>query len=99
MDVPVEHFGMPTFPRATQRDVATLALRQGATCHSLQRREAEARVATNRTSASCHMTLGAQVARLKPASRPLAVRQLATQPWGWTTRRTRTVRYNSKYGR
>jgi hypothetical protein len=28
MDVPVEQFGMPTLPRATQRDVATLALRK-----------------------------------------------------------------------
>jgi hypothetical protein len=60
MDVPIEHFGMPTFPCATQRDVTTLALRQGATCHSLQRREAEAGVATNRTSASRHVTLGAR---------------------------------------
>jgi hypothetical protein len=52
MDVPGEHFRMPTLARATQRDVARpeqasqpLALRQGATCHSLQCREAEARVA------------------------------------------------------
>jgi hypothetical protein len=66
MEVPGEHFGMPACPRATQRDVARpeqasqpLALRQGATCHSLQRREAEAGVATNRTSASRHVTLGA----------------------------------------
>jgi hypothetical protein len=60
MDVPVEHFGMPTLPRATQRDVATLALQQGATCHSLRHREAEAGIATNRTSASRHVTLSAR---------------------------------------
>jgi hypothetical protein len=59
MDVPVEHFGMPTLPHATQHDVATLALRQGATCHSLQRREAEAGVATNISSASRHVTISA----------------------------------------
>jgi hypothetical protein len=51
MDVLVEQFGMTTLPRATQRDIVTLALRQGATCHSLQRREAEACVATDRPSA------------------------------------------------
>jgi hypothetical protein len=60
MDVPVEHFGMPTLPHATQRDVAILALRQGATCHSMQRREAEAGVATDRTSAIRHVTLSAR---------------------------------------
>jgi hypothetical protein len=64
MDFPVVHFGMPTLPRATQRDVARpeqasqpLALRQGATCHSLLRREAKAGVATNRASVSRHVTL------------------------------------------
>jgi hypothetical protein len=60
MDIPVEQFGVPMLPRATQRDVATLALRQGATCHLLQRREAETCVATNRTSASRHVTLSAR---------------------------------------
>jgi hypothetical protein len=60
MDVPVEHFGMPTLPRATQRNFATLSLRQGATSLSLQRREAEAGVATNISSASRHVTLSAR---------------------------------------
>jgi hypothetical protein len=63
LDVPVVHFGIPTLPRATQRDVARpeqasqpLALRQGATCHSLQRREAESGVASKRPSISRHVT-------------------------------------------
>jgi hypothetical protein len=67
MDVPGEHFGMPALPRATQRDVARteqasklLALRQGATCHSVQNREAEAGVATNKISVSRHVTLSAR---------------------------------------
>jgi hypothetical protein len=60
MDVPGEHFAMPSLPRANQRDVATLAIRQGATCHSLQRREAEAGDATNRILVSRHVTLSAR---------------------------------------
>jgi hypothetical protein len=83
MDVPVEQFGMPTLPRAIQRDVTTRALRQGATCHSLQRREADASQPIELQQVATWYS--ALVARLKPASRPLAVRQLATQMWGWTT--------------
>jgi hypothetical protein len=67
MDVPVVHYGMPTLPRATQRDVARpeqasqpLALRQGAKCHSVHRCDAEAGAATNRTSVRRHVTLSAR---------------------------------------
>jgi hypothetical protein len=67
MDVPVVLFGIPTLPCATQRDAARpeqvsqpLALRQGATCHSLQRRDAEEGVATNTTSGSRHVTISAR---------------------------------------
>jgi hypothetical protein len=56
---------MTTLPRATQREVAgpeqaqPLAFRHGATCHSVQRREAEAGVATNRTLLSRPVTFSA----------------------------------------
>jgi hypothetical protein len=67
MDIPVAQYGMPTLTRASQRGVARpeqasqrLALRQGATCQSVQRRGAEAGAATNRTSVSRHMTLSAR---------------------------------------
>jgi hypothetical protein len=67
MDVPVVNFGMPTLSRDTQRDVTRpdqvlqpLDLQQGAMCLLLQRREAEAGVATNRTSVSRHVKLSAR---------------------------------------
>jgi hypothetical protein len=82
MDVPGEHFGMSSLPRATQRDVATLAIRHGATCHSLQRREAEAGVATNRTSVSRHVTLRGVISKhtLLLASSAIAAFQLHSVP-------------------
>jgi hypothetical protein len=97
MDVPVVHFGMPTLARATQRDVSRpeqasqpLALRQGATCHSLLRREAEAGVETNRGSVSRHMTLSAR----REAEAGVATTSSSTTSHaavGGSTRRTHTV--------
>jgi hypothetical protein len=102
MDVPVVHYGGSTLPRATPREVARpeqasqpRAIRQGATCHSVQRREAEAGAATNRTSVSRHVTLSARreaeagVATTSGSTNRLAAHCVA--PWVCTAHHTHSV--------
>jgi hypothetical protein len=65
VDVPVVHYGMPTLPRASQCSVSRpkqvsqpIELREVATCHSVQRREAKAGVAINRTASAIAFDFG-----------------------------------------
>jgi hypothetical protein len=65
VDVPVVHYGMPTLPRASQCNVSRpkqvsqpIELREVATCHSVQRREAKAGVAINRTASAIAFDFG-----------------------------------------